>query len=731
MPPAAPRTPRLRATLAALALLLAVFALPAAARAADPVVVAEGDIACGADSASTATCGDKATADLVSTMAPNLVLGLGDIQYENGQYSNFLNFYDKTWGRFKAITRPIAGNHEYGTSGAAGYFDYFNGVGAATGPAGDRGKGYYSFNIGTWHVVALNSNCSFVACSTGSAQEQWLRADLAANTAPCTAAMWHHPRWSSDANHLGTTNVAPLVQALYESHADLLLVGHAHIYERFAPQTPDGAVDTVNGLPQFTVGTGGRSEASFASFYEPNSRARATGLGALKLGFHSDYYDYSYVPAPGQPAFTDSGSVVCHGAQTDQRKILTFPSAADTTVRADRATTNYGGTATVGADGQPVTEAYLKFNVSGLAGARVDSAKLRLYGKDPSPSGGTVSAVPTTTWGEMSMNWNTRPSKGAALGTIGSVSSGRWYELDVTPLVKGDGTVSVAIASTSSNGVDYASREGGTSVAPQLVVTATPGDTTAPSVPGTPTAKATLPTRVELSWAPSTDTVGVTGYRVYRDGAPVATTDTTTYADATVSASTAYRYSVAAYDAAGNESARSGEAAVTTPAETTSGGTMTFFPTDDTYVNDDYPSANHGAETTVITDGSPRRNVFLKFDVSGVGTAGVASAVLQLKNENASPTGGTVRKVSDTSWSQGTLNWNNQPAASSTGLASFPSVTPYNSYSVDVTPAVTGNGPVSLRIDSVDGDGAAYYSSEAAPSSTGVSKAPRLIVTTK
>ncbi|HEX8105973.1 MAG TPA: DNRLRE domain-containing protein [Solirubrobacteraceae bacterium] len=714
---------------AVVALLLLALAAPATAPA-DPVVAVEGDIACGADSSSTATCADAKTADVVAGMAPDAVLAVGDIQYENGQYQNFLNYYDKTWGRFKPITRPVPGNHEYGTSGAAGYFDYFNGVGATNGPAGERGKGYYSFDVGTWHVVALNSNCSFVACAAGSAQEQWLRADLAANTSPCTIAYWHHPRWSSDANHLGTSNVAALTQALYESRVDLLFAGHAHIYERFAPQTPQGAVDTVNGLTQFTVGTGGRSEASVASIYEPNSRARTSALGALRLGLHSDYYDYKFVAAPGE-SFSDSGSAVCHGAQTDQQKVLTFPSSADATVRSDRATSNFGGTATVSADGKPATDGYFKFDVDGINGGKVSGAKLRFYAAGSSKSGGTISRVADSTWGETSINWNNRPSRGSSLGSIGKVSAGRWYEVDVTPLVTKDGTLSVAVSSSSSDGVDYAAREGGPAVTPQLVVTATPGDTTAPSVPGTPSARASLPTRVELSWAPSTDSVGVTGYRVFRDGTPIATTDSTTYADGTVSASTAYRYSVSAYDASGNESARSGEAAVTTPGESAGGGTMTFFPTDDTYVNDDNPNANHGVEATVIVDGSPRRNVFLKFDVSGVGSAGVASAVLRLKTENASLTGGTVRKVSDSSWSQGTLTWNNQPSAGSTALGSFGEVIPTNSYDVDVTPAITGNGAVTLRVDSTDGDGAAYYASEAAPSSTGVSKAPRLIVTTK
>src|SRR3954452_14169723 len=165
---------------------------------ADPVIAAAGDIACG--SATTeGMCQAQATADVIATINPNAVVTLSDDQYEDGSLADLNSFYGRTWGQWKAITRPSPGNHEYYTSGASGYFDYFDGQGAASGPAGDRTRGYYSWDVGTWHVVALNSNCADVGgCSAGSPQEQWLRTDLATHRAACTLAYMPLPRLSSD-----------------------------------------------------------------------------------------------------------------------------------------------------------------------------------------------------------------------------------------------------------------------------------------------------------------------------------------------------------------------------------------------------------------------------------------------------------------------------------------------------------------------------------------------------
>src|SRR4051794_36373132 len=382
----------------AAALLLALGATPAIA--ADPVVVAVGDIACGANTPSGTDCVYSRTADLAVAQNPTVALLLGDTQYENGELSNYRSYFAPTWGRLKSIARPVLGNHEYGTSGAAGYFDYFDGVGATSGVAGDRGKGYYSFYVGDWHIVSLNSNCSQVACYAGSTQERWLRSDLAANTKPCTLAQMHHPRWSSDVNELTSTATDPLVQALYDSGTDLMLVGHAHDYERFAPQDPDGTPDTARGITQIIVGTGGRSEVAFAPQAEPNSIVRKTGTyGVLRLNMHSGFYDYKFLPIAGQ-TWTDSGAGTCHNASSSQQRVLSFTPSGDAYVDANQPTKNFGKTTTLNADNSPQRQSYLKFDVAGLNGAKIQSAKLRLYNADPSNSGGTVAALASTAWTE-------------------------------------------------------------------------------------------------------------------------------------------------------------------------------------------------------------------------------------------------------------------------------------------------------------------------------------------
>ena len=262
-------------------------------------LVAAGDIAvCGSN-------GDEQTAALIDSI-PGTVATLGDNAYDSGSPSEFANCYGPSWGRHKARTRPVAGNHEYQTSGAAGHFGYF---GAA---AGEPGKGWYSFDLGNWHVVALNSNCGSVGgCGTGSPQETWLRADLAARPAACTLAMWHHPRFSSGTEHGSSTATRALWQALYDANAELVLVGHEHHYERFAPQTANGMADPQRGIRQFTVGTGGRGHYGFGSPIA-NSEVRHTGtFGVMKLTLRSNSYDWQFVPVAGK-TFTDTGSGPCH-----------------------------------------------------------------------------------------------------------------------------------------------------------------------------------------------------------------------------------------------------------------------------------------------------------------------------------------------------------------------------------------------------------------------------------
>jgi len=292
----------------------AVSAVTSVVGESDPVIAAAGDIACDPQSTSfnngagTATaCRQQHTSDLLldPTVFPSLtaVLPLGDLQYENGAYTKFLSSYDPSWGRLKAITRPVPGNHEYVTAGAASYYQYFGST------AGDPAKGYYSYDLGAWHLIALNSNCGPVGgCASGSPQEQWLKADLAATQSTCTLAYWHHPRFSSGGEHGNDSTYDAFWRDLYASGADVILVGHEHDYERFARQTP-GQVPDTRGIREFVVGVGGRSSYTFSTA-QPNSEVRITQqFGVLKLTLHGSSYSWELVAE--NHTVLDSGTTTC------------------------------------------------------------------------------------------------------------------------------------------------------------------------------------------------------------------------------------------------------------------------------------------------------------------------------------------------------------------------------------------------------------------------------------
>ncbi len=260
------------------------------------VLVGTGDIAdCGSS-------GDEATAALLDGI-DGTVFSAGDNAYEDGSATNFAQCYEPSWGRHKARTRPSPGNHDYHTSGAADYYAYFGAL------AGDAGKGYYSYDIGDWHIVSLNSNISM---SAGSAQETWLRADLAASRLPCTLAYWHHPRFSSGTQHGSSSSAEPLWQALYDHGAEIVVSGHEHNYERFAPQQPDGTADAATGIREFVVGTGGTGHYNDLGTQLPNSELfNGTTFGVIKLTLGPGTYSWNFVPVAGE-TFTDSGSGSCH-----------------------------------------------------------------------------------------------------------------------------------------------------------------------------------------------------------------------------------------------------------------------------------------------------------------------------------------------------------------------------------------------------------------------------------
>jgi hypothetical protein len=545
------------------------------AGAGDPVIAAAGDVACDPSNSSfnggngsSSSCRMRYTSDLIVNGNYAGVIALGDNQYYCGGYSAYVQSYDLSWGRVKSITHPSVGNHEYLTSGgtgcdstntgAAGYFKYF---GAA---AGQQGQGYYSLDIGAWHLVALNSNCSSAGgCGTGSPQYNWLQADLAAHTTACTLAYWHIPLYSSGGR--ASSNMRTLWQVLYDNNADLVLEGHDHTYERFAPQNATAGLDTARGLRSFIVGTGGANHTSFTTVAANSEVRDASTFGILAVTLHPTSYDWQFIPEAGK-TFTDSGSTSCHGipgppdttppsvpnglagtatsgtsvaltwnASTDNVGVasytvfrngsaigtptttsftdtgvspsttysyavsardaagntsawsvpvsvttpatagnLTFAPVADAYIEQDLATSNFGTGTSDQVDGSPVKRSLLRFTVAGVGTNGVASAKLRLYCVDPSSFGGEIRSV-TGTWSETGVTWNTSPTFGAStISSVGSVVVGQWYEFNVSPLVTGNGDVTIGMLSTNTNGADYTSREGVAAQRPQLVVTPAP-----------------------------------------------------------------------------------------------------------------------------------------------------------------------------------------------------------------------------------------------------------------
>lgn len=274
-----------------------------------------------------ATCGtnnDEATASLLDAI-PGTVVALGDNAFPDGTLADYNTCYEPTWGRHRARTYPVLGNHEYDAGNADGTFDYF---GERAGP---RGLGYYSFDLGAWHVIVLNDNAAFVPFAAGSVQEQWLVSDLAANTKQCTLAIWHVPlfRSSNTAGFITSPTRRILWERLYAAGADVVLNGDLHHYERFAPMRPDGTRDETTGMRQFAVGTGGESVSLPTVAIHPNSEVRAAVFGVLKLTLEDGGYSWEFVPVAGE-TLTDAGRGSCNGPEPPEPPPNTPPTAAFT-----------------------------------------------------------------------------------------------------------------------------------------------------------------------------------------------------------------------------------------------------------------------------------------------------------------------------------------------------------------------------------------------------------------
>jgi chitodextrinase len=514
----------------------AVTGLVLAARSGDPVVAAAGDIAdCTVED-------DEGTAALLDALQPTRVLALGDSVYQSGTDAEFAGCYDPTWGRHKAITSPIVGNHEYKTPAASGYFNYF-------GPAaGDPQKGYYAFDLGAWRLYALNSNCEIVSCSSGSAQEQWLRADLAANPRSCLLAYAHHPRFASRTDSSrDNASLASLYKAFFEAAGDIWLTAHDHNYERLTRLDPAGAIDLADGARHFIVGTGGTHLDPFGVPVTGSELRERNTHGVIKLTLRSAGYDWQFLPEAGG-SFADGGSDTC------------------------------------------------------------------------------AEAVP---------------------------------------------------------------------------------DTIAPSAPANLEASPAGAAQVDLAWTAASDTVGVVGYEIIRDGVPLATTTATTLADTSVTPGTTYSYTVRARDAAANLSAPSNTATATPGATQT---TSTFQPVADARVQEATPDTNYGTASTLRVNLSPGAQVesLLRFTVTGM-PAPVRSARLRLYATTGTVDGPAVHAASGT-WTETGVTWSNRPAPAGAAVADAAAVGAASWLELDVTPLVTGNGTFDFLVAPTSKDGADFYS---------------------
>ena len=542
-----------------------------AALSSDPVIAVAGDIACdpansnfNGGNGSANSCREMNTSNLLVNAGLSGVLVLGDNQYYCGGYTAFLESYDPSWGRVKPITYPAVGNHEYLTSGgtdcnaanggATGYFKYFGSA------AGQQGQGYYSFDIGTWHIIALNSNCGDAGgCSATSPQGLWLANDLKTHTNFCTLAFWHIPLFSSGGR--ANNNSKAFWQLLYDNNADLILSAHDHIYERFAAQTPSGTLDTTRGIREFIVGTGGANHTSIVSV-APNSELRnADTFGVMKLTLHPTSYDWNFVPEAGK-TFTDSGSTACHGATSDTTPptapanltatavspsqvnlswnastdnvgvtgytvyrngspiattsganttsysdtsvaaattytytvdaidgagnhsppsgpvsvttpsgtvhTLTLTPVADSYVDSSNPTATHGTSTQLRVDGSPQVNSYLRFDLSSVPGT-ITGLSLKVFAASSSTAGYAVRSVADNTWSESTLDWANAPPTGSAnAGTSGAFAGNTWTTADVSPLINGNGLLSMAMIGINGTAVGFSSREGANQ--PQLVV---------------------------------------------------------------------------------------------------------------------------------------------------------------------------------------------------------------------------------------------------------------------
>jgi hypothetical protein len=495
------------------------------------------------------------------------------------------------------------------------------------------------------------------------------------------------------------------------------------------PTAPQNLTAAANGPSQIDLSWQASSDDVGVTGYRV---FRGTTQVASLNGSTTSYSDTGLSPGTYQytvNAVDAAGNVsdasnTASGTLASPPATLTIPPEADARVEAGSPTTNFG-TSYLRADGgtDPTVDSFLRFTVAGVQAGSVRSAKLRLYAYTGTVDGPAVYTT-NPSWSETAINWNTRPSRtSAATDKKGAISTNSWVEYDVTSLVSGNGTYSFDIATNSTDGVDFYSRENAT-LRPELVVSTGTPDTTKPTAPTNLAATANGPNRIDLSWLASTDNIGVTGYNVYRGGALLAGIgSTTSYADSSVSPNTPYSYQVRALDAAANISDPSNTASATTPAAPPAPIVQTIAPEADTRVQQSNATTNYGTSYLRADGGTdPGVESFLRFTVTGVAPGTVQTAKLRVYAYSGTVDGPSVFTTSP-SWDEMTVNWNTKPAPTSSATDKKGTIATNSWVEYDVTPFVTGNGTYSFRLATTSTDGVDFYSRENA------TLRPELVVT--
>jgi hypothetical protein len=456
-------------------------------------------VAAGGDGASGETRALNVS-NLIASLNPNLFLYLGDV-YEKGSPAEFYNWYGTTttnFGRFRSITNPTVGNHEYlSSSSALGYFDYWNNV-----------PNYYSYNAGGWHFISLNSNAAAIGLGPTSAQYKWLQQDLAANAGVCTIAYYHHPLFNIGPQG-PATSMTSIWKLLAQYGVDIVLNGHEHSYQRWVPLDGNGQ-PSPSGITEFAAGNAGHGLQAFSTSdsrvaYSNSTSPTAYGILLLRLNPTSASFSYqningstldsgvipctpitptatptatatsTSIPLPtNTPTATPTSvslptSTPTATSTTTVSQSITFTPDADTYVNAGSTGTNYGTSIALRADASPDVHSYLRFSVSGLGGKTISKARLMIFANSSLTQGINAVAVTDNTWGEVTMNYTNAPPLGGTLATSGAIATGSWVTLDVTSYITGEGTFSLGIVTPSSTAISLASRETGAN-SPQLII---------------------------------------------------------------------------------------------------------------------------------------------------------------------------------------------------------------------------------------------------------------------